>query len=75
VTGRYDAAKRAEYGERFLALIRQVRALRRDVDSPALESCLREMEYANFFALMHLGVEDAVSPEAWDEEAKEEAAR
>lgn len=73
MTGKYDSAKRAGYGERFLALIQEVRALRSEVDSPALESCLREMEYANFFALMHLGVEDAVSPEAWDEESKEAA--
>lgn len=73
MTSDYDSAKRTGYGERFLDLIRQVRALRRDVDSPALESCLREMEYANFFALMHLGMEDAASPETWDEEAEEVA--
>lgn len=71
--GNYDSAKRTEYGERFLTLIHQIRALRCDVDSPALESCLREMEYANFFALMYLGAEDSVSPEAWYKGAKEEA--
>ncbi len=75
MTDAYNSAKRAEYGERFLGLIREIRQLRQEVDSPALESCLREMEYANFFALVYLGVEDAVSPEAWDEEAKEEAVR
>lgn len=70
--GNYDFAKREEYGERFLALIDQIRSFRQDVDSPALESCLREMEYANFFALVHLGMEDAVSPEEWSQEVKEE---
>ncbi len=69
----YDLDKRREYGEKFLDLIGQVRRLRQEVDSPALESCLREMEYANFFALVHLGMEDAASPETWDEEAEEVA--
>lgn len=69
----YDSDKRREYGEKFLDLIGQVRRLRQEVDSPALESCLREMEYANFFALVHLGMEDAASPETWDEEAEEVA--
>lgn len=67
----YDADKRAEYGEEFLQIVRQVRELRREMDSPALESCLREMEYAGFFALMHLGMEDAVTPDSRDEGIEE----
>lgn len=67
----HDSEKRANYGEEFLQIVRQVRVLRRKVDSPALESCLREMEYAGFFALMHLGMEDAVSPDSRDEEVQE----
>lgn len=72
MAGSYDSAKREVYGERFLGLIGEIRSLRHDVDSPALESCLREMEYANFFALVHLGMEDAVSPEEWSQELKAE---
>lgn len=63
----YNSEKRVQYGEEFLHLIQHIRDLRQQVDSPALESCLREMEYANYLALMYLGVEDSVSPETWDE--------
>ena len=66
----FETAKRREYGETFLDLIQQIRRFRREVDSPALESCLREMESANFFALMHLGMEDAISPDSQDEEVQ-----
>lgn len=67
----YDMEKRAGYGGEFLELLRRIRGLRREMDSPALESCLREMEYAGFLALMYLGMEDGVSPESWDETAEE----
>jgi hypothetical protein len=63
----YNFEKREEYGLKFLEVIRQIRELRNQVDSPALESCLREMEYANYFALIYLGMEDGASPETWDE--------
>lgn len=63
----YDSEKRGQYGEEFLKLIQHIRSIRKKVDSPALESCLREMEYANYVALMYLGIEDSVSPETWDE--------
>lgn len=63
----YDFEKRQEFGQRFLRLIGQIRELRKDVDSPALESSLREMEYTNYLALVYLGMEEGVSPETSDE--------
>jgi len=65
----YDEEKRKKYGEKLRQMLREIRNFRNEVDSPAIESSLREMEYAAYQALMYVGMEEGCSPETWDESA------
>ncbi len=43
-----------------------LRAVRNDTDSPAIESCVREMEVQCHMALAYLGIVESIFPDALD---------
>lgn len=54
---------REEIFERVKGIYEEIRQLREETDSPAVDCCLREMEVPCFVALTYLGETDRLFPE------------
>ncbi len=56
--------------EQTIALLKRVRddlrSVRDDTDSPAIESCVREMEVQCHMALAYLGIVESIFPDVAD---------
>lgn len=54
---------REDIFQRVQGLYDEIRRLREEIDSPAVDCCLREMEVPCFVALNYLGDTDRLFPE------------